>query len=722
MELLLIARGYRNHNGSFDDIIADIIENVHLLSPALRELYLNDQLKKAKQRIREKFSRMIANRAKEQDSEIRQELDAIVAKESAFISKTNSKQMSKGPIPKVLQFRSRSLQDSQVSSGESHISPLPSPSPLTPTTLGQANTDNRSPVSPVQLLVNRRPLLSLPEDSSTHLRLNANPVSSQVSVQTDSRISKTTITRPFATLTMPTASSFRASEHVRRSSIPAPMSDSPIIQSFSSHLNSESNQPFTASRIPQTVTGNQTSTTRNQPHRLLRTLMAPSRLPLEITSLDLVCSPRNPPSSSHNPPSTSHIPPSTSRNTSSSSHYLPSTSHNPPSTSNIPPSTSRNPPSSSHNLPSTSRNLPSTSHNPPSTSHNPPSTSRKQSSASQSSTSHIRPQQPSSRRLPAPRQNINERVRRHLRNVGEDAQPDQQLQESSDDDVRLGMARRMARNIERPQCSPGTFRYLEDIVQKCEECGEGYYGRFCAFTCDCPNTSCSPLDGTCNDVVESNKKGETAGSTSNLYHKMENDRTRQLEECPPGTVRLSGDKEDHCRTCPSGYYGYKCWNSCQCSKHESSVLVDSQQVGSDTNRRSIQSTTNEMNLKDEKDTAATFFYKDILVITISCVVISVVIAMITKRAHHHCKRFEVSSVVENSNDMHVEAIEAGLDNDITESENKTDFSSKDYWSSFDSIVSESDGCLPVETEPVITQSCVIQLRTFIKIKFKTLIR
>lgn len=61
--------------------------------------------------------------------------------------------------------------------------------------------------------------------------------------------------------------------------------------------------------------------------------------------------------------------------------------------------------------------------------------------------------------------------------------------------------------------------------------------------------------------------------------------------------------------------------------------------------------------------------------------------------------------MENSNDMHVEAIEAGLDNDITESENKTDFSSKDYWSSFDSIVSESDGRLPVETEPVIIQSC-----------------
>ncbi|VDI53445.1 Hypothetical predicted protein [Mytilus galloprovincialis] len=202
MELLLIARGYRNHNGSFDDIIADIIENVHLLSPALRELYLNDQLKKAKQRIREKIFK-----------------NDCQSREGTRFGNT----------------------DSQVSSGDSHISPLPSPSPLTPTTLGQANTDNRSPVYPVQLVVNRRPSLSLPEDTSTHLRLNANPVSSQVSVQTDSRISKTTITRPFATLTMPTASSFRASEHVRRSSIPAPMSDSPIIQSFSSHLNAESN-------------------------------------------------------------------------------------------------------------------------------------------------------------------------------------------------------------------------------------------------------------------------------------------------------------------------------------------------------------------------------------------------------------------------------------------------------------------------------------------------
>lgn len=91
-------------------------------------------------------------------------------------------------------------------------------------------------------------------------------------------------------------------------------------------------------------------------------------------------------------------------------------------------------------------------------------------------------------------------------------------------------------------------------------------------------------------------------------------------------------------------------------------------------------------------------------ITISCVVISVVIAVITKRAHHHCKRFEVSGVSENSHAMHNGANEAGLDNDI-ESENKTDFSSKDSWSSFDSIVSESDGCLPVETEPRIIQPC-----------------
>ncbi|CAG2239115.1 unnamed protein product [Mytilus edulis] len=196
-----------------------------------------------------------------------------------------------------------------------------------------------------------------------------------------------------------------------------------------------------------------------------------------------------------------------------------------------------------------------------------------------------------------------------------------------------------------------------------------------------------------------------------FYFKSDGD----CKECPTGTVRLSEDDEGYCRPCQRGFYGYRCVNICKCSKHERCDSlrgciskggdVDSQQVGSDTNRRSIQSTTNEMNLKDEKDTAATFFYKEILMITISCVVISVVIAMVTKRAHHHCTRFEVSSIVENSHTLHVEANEAGLDNDITESENKTDLSSKDSWSSFDSIISESDGCLPVETEPGITHPC-----------------
>lgn len=92
-------------------------------------------------------------------------------------------------------------------------------------------------------------------------------------------------------------------------------------------------------------------------------------------------------------------------------------------------------------------------------------------------------------------------------------------------------------------------------------------------------------------------------------------------------------------------------------------------------------------------------------ITVPCVVISLAIALISKRAHYHCKRFEVSGVIENSHTLHVGANEAGLDNDITESENKANFSSKDSWSSFDSIVSESDGCLPVETGPGIFQPC-----------------
>ncbi|VDI76062.1 Hypothetical predicted protein [Mytilus galloprovincialis] len=184
-----------------------------------------------------------------------------------------------------------------------------------------------SPVSLVQLLVNRRPLLFLPEDSPTHPRLNAYPVSSQVSVQT-------TITMPFTTLTMSTALSFCASENV--------------------------------------LTGNQTSTTRNQPSFISHSQ------PL----IFLVQS-----SASQN---TYGIQSSTSRNYQSAPYMQPSESRNPPSLSHNPLSTSYNPPSSSHNLPSTSCNLPSTSHNPspkshnqPSTSHMPPSTFRNPPSSSQ---------------------------------------------------------------------------------------------------------------------------------------------------------------------------------------------------------------------------------------------------------------------------------------------------------------------------------------------------
>ncbi|XP_052063981.1 protein draper-like [Mytilus californianus] len=84
------------------------------------------------------------------------------------------------------------------------------------------------------------------------------------------------------------------------------------------------------------------------------------------------------------------------------------------------------------------------------------------------------------------------------------------------------------------------------------------------------------------------------------YFKRDGD----CEECPTGTVRLSGDDEDFCRPCPGGFHGYKCLNLCKCSKHErcessQGCISKGGNVGSEhtTNKRSIQSTTNYMKLK-----------------------------------------------------------------------------------------------------------------------------
>ncbi|XP_052105094.1 uncharacterized protein LOC127738052 [Mytilus californianus] len=158
----------------------------------------------------------------------------------------------------------------------------------------------------------------------------------------------------------------------------------------------------------------------------------------------------------------------------------------------------------------------------------------------------------------------------------------------------------------------------------------------------------------------------------------------------------------------SGFYGHRCTKSCECLKNErcessQGCVPNGGDEYKHTTRRNILSTTDDMNSKDSTIGGTTFLYKEILMITIPCVVIALVIAIVTKRAHHHCKIFEVSSIAENSQTLHVEANETGIDNDIEVSENITDFSAKDSWSSFDSIISESDGCLPVEIG--VIQTC-----------------
>ncbi|XP_052063977.1 uncharacterized protein LOC127704120 [Mytilus californianus] len=64
------------------------------------------------------------------------------------------------------------------------------------------------------------------------------------------------------------------------------------------------------------------------------------------------------------------------------------------------------------------------------------------------------------------------------------------------------------------ECSSGTYRFLEDNDENCKECETGYYGRFCAFSCNCQIGNCDPVDGTCkceSGYVECNKEGYEAG-------------------------------------------------------------------------------------------------------------------------------------------------------------------------------------------------------------------
>lgn len=70
-ETLLLLRSYIAHPGDFDSIMGEMKDNLNHMEQSAREFYLQNDGKKIKQRLREKFHRLSANRLKETDLEIR---------------------------------------------------------------------------------------------------------------------------------------------------------------------------------------------------------------------------------------------------------------------------------------------------------------------------------------------------------------------------------------------------------------------------------------------------------------------------------------------------------------------------------------------------------------------------------------------------------------------------------------------------------------------------
>ncbi|CAG2239117.1 unnamed protein product [Mytilus edulis] len=176
---------------------------------------------------------------------------------------------------------------------------------------------------------------------------------------------------------------------------------------------------------------------------------------------------------------------------------------------------------------------------------------------------------------------------------------------------------------------------------------------------------CDPVDGTCKceSGYECNKEVDESDG-ENGRTRLEDSTTisciiyytnKLRVKVTPASVALHPDHHEYgiddghycsIREKECCAYYFKRGGVCE----DSSVLVDSQQVGSDTNRGSIHSTTNDMNLKDEKDTGTRFNYKEILMDIIPFVVLAfviLVIGSILKRANDSCKRYEVDSIADN---------------------------------------------------------------------------
>ncbi|VDI50563.1 Hypothetical predicted protein [Mytilus galloprovincialis] len=69
-ETLLLLRFYIAHPGDFDSIMGEMKENLNHMQQSTREFYLQNDGKNIKQRLREKFHRLSANRLKETNLEI----------------------------------------------------------------------------------------------------------------------------------------------------------------------------------------------------------------------------------------------------------------------------------------------------------------------------------------------------------------------------------------------------------------------------------------------------------------------------------------------------------------------------------------------------------------------------------------------------------------------------------------------------------------------------
>ena len=70
-EVLLMLRTYQVHPGDFSAIVETMVENLHFLDEDIQDLYKNKDKESLRRRLREKFSRMRKDCARDEDNDIR---------------------------------------------------------------------------------------------------------------------------------------------------------------------------------------------------------------------------------------------------------------------------------------------------------------------------------------------------------------------------------------------------------------------------------------------------------------------------------------------------------------------------------------------------------------------------------------------------------------------------------------------------------------------------